>query len=59
MKSENLELNIDKNSTKMIWRSWAKWEGIDYKKAHFDLEGMSESDLISYDEYLKRLYHAH
>ena len=42
----------------MIWRSWAKWEGIDYKKAHFDLEGMDESDLISYDEYLKRLYHA-
>ena len=57
--NNNLEFDFDKDTTKFIWRFWAKWEGIDYEKTHFDLEGMDEFDLITYDEYLKRLYHCH
>ena len=59
MKNENSELTSSESKTKMNWRFWAKWEGIDYEKAYFNLEGMDEFDLISYDEYLKRLYRDH
>lgn len=59
MNDNDLGLNFDKDTTKMIWRFWAKWEGIDYEKAYFDLEGMNELDPISYNEYKKRLYHDH
>lgn len=59
MNDKKLELNFDKNNTKLIWRFWAKWEGVDYEKVYFDLEGMKEFDLITYDEYRKRLYHDH